>query len=297
GREPRPGRAAGADPGHRPGPLAAASGAGRRQPPGRAARPGGDRRRRPARPGGRRHPGHLHRAAADRPRPRGAGDGGAQRRAPDRVRPRRPPGAARRAAQPRRARRRPAGHFRPGRHLPLRLPGGHHRPPAPGREPGFPGRRADPGRAPGPRPRRAAAAPGGRAAPGITARRGGRGGTGWAGRGSAVAGATGRRPDGGAPMSRMRDGGWVLPASLAVALLLGLLPLHPLLQPLRPYWVALVLGYWVLETPERAGLGLAFGAGLAADLVYGELLGEQALRLVILVFILQRFRARLRFFP
>ena len=98
-------------------------------------------------------------------------------------------------------------------------------------------------------------------------------------------------------MSRMRDGGWVLPASLAVALLLGLLPLHPLLQPLRPYWVALVLGYWVLETPERAGLGLAFGAGLAADLVYGELLGEQALRLVILVFILQRFRARLRFFP
>ena len=58
-----------------------------------------------------------------------------------------------------------------------------------------------------------------------------------------------------------------------------------------------MLGYWVLETPERAGLGLAFGAGLAADLVYGELLGEQALRLVILVFILQRFRARLRFFP
>jgi rod shape-determining protein MreD len=31
--------------------------------------------------------------------------------------------------------------------------------------------------------------------------------------------------------------------------------------------------------------------------MFGTLLGEQALRLVIMAFILQRFRARLRFFP
>lgn len=98
-------------------------------------------------------------------------------------------------------------------------------------------------------------------------------------------------------MSRLRDGGWFLPASLFVALLLGLLPLPETLQPLRPYWLALVLAYWVIEAPSRAGLGLAFCAGLAADLAYGGLLGEQALRLVIMAFILQRFRARLRFFP
>ena len=98
-------------------------------------------------------------------------------------------------------------------------------------------------------------------------------------------------------MSRLRDGGWVLPASLVVALLLGLLPLPDVLQPLRPYWLALVLAYWVIEAPSRAGLGLAFCVGLVADLVYGGLLGEQALRLVIMAFILQRFRARLRFFP
>ena len=98
-------------------------------------------------------------------------------------------------------------------------------------------------------------------------------------------------------MSRLRDGGWILPASLCVALLLGLLPLPEALQPLRPYWLALVLAYWVIEAPSRAGLGLAFCVGLAADLAYGGLLGEQALRLVIMAFILQRFRARLRFFP
>jgi rod shape-determining protein MreD len=97
-------------------------------------------------------------------------------------------------------------------------------------------------------------------------------------------------------VTRARNG-WVLPVSLLVALLLGLVPLPGMLQPLRPYWVALVLAYWVLEAPERAGLGTAFLLGLVADLAFGGLLGEQALRLVILAFILERFRARLRFFP
>ncbi|WP_433853637.1 rod shape-determining protein MreD [Stenotrophomonas nitritireducens] len=98
-------------------------------------------------------------------------------------------------------------------------------------------------------------------------------------------------------MSRLRSRGWVLPASLAVALLLGLVPLPELLQPVRPYWLALVLGYWVIETPERVGLGFAFCIGVLADLLYGGILGEQALRLVVFAFILQRFRARIRFFP
>ena len=97
-------------------------------------------------------------------------------------------------------------------------------------------------------------------------------------------------------MSRARNS-WILPVSIVLALLLGLLPLPPVLQPLRPYWLALVLAYWVIEAPESAGLGFAFIVGLVADLMFGGLLGEQALRLVILTFILQRFRARLRFFP
>lgn len=90
---------------------------------------------------------------------------------------------------------------------------------------------------------------------------------------------------------------WVLPASLLVALVLGLLPLPPFLQPFRPYWLALVVAYWVIEDPNRVGLGFAFLVGLLADLTFGSLLGEQALRLLVMAFILQRFRARLRFFP
>jgi rod shape-determining protein MreD len=90
---------------------------------------------------------------------------------------------------------------------------------------------------------------------------------------------------------------WILPVSLLLALLLGLLPLPEMLQPLRPYWLALVLAYWVIEGNDRVGLGAAFAVGLVADLAFGGLLGEQALRLVVMTFILQRFRTQLRFFP
>ena len=98
-------------------------------------------------------------------------------------------------------------------------------------------------------------------------------------------------------MNRLRNRTWVLPASVVLALLLGLVPLPALLQPVRPYWLALVLAYWVIEEPDKVGLGFAFCIGLVADLLYGGILGEQALRLVVMAFILQRFRARMRFFP
>jgi rod shape-determining protein MreD len=98
-------------------------------------------------------------------------------------------------------------------------------------------------------------------------------------------------------MSRARDGHGLLLASAVVAILLGLLPLPDWLAPLRPYWIGLVLAYWALEAPHRLGLGIAFLIGIAADLVYGTLLGEQALRLTIIVFLVLRFRPRLRFFP
>ena len=97
-------------------------------------------------------------------------------------------------------------------------------------------------------------------------------------------------------MSRPRRG-WIMPVSIILALLLGLLPLPEVLQPLRPYWLALIMAYWVIEAPDSAGLGFGFAVGVIADLMFGGLLGEQALRLVIMTFILQRFRARLRFFP
>ena len=82
-------------------------------------------------------------------------------------------------------------------------------------------------------------------------------------------------------MNRNRARTWLFAGSIAFAFLLQLMPLPQLLLPLKPYWVGLVLIYWAIETPERVGLGFAFLIGLAGDLLSGELLAEQALRLVL----------------
>lgn len=98
-------------------------------------------------------------------------------------------------------------------------------------------------------------------------------------------------------MNRQRVAKLVFFTTLLLSLLLMLVPFPEPLRPFKPYWPALVLIYWSLESTHRVSLGLAFWAGLAADVVDGALLGEQALRLVVLVFLVLRFRSRLRFFP
>ena len=98
-------------------------------------------------------------------------------------------------------------------------------------------------------------------------------------------------------MTRRGDRPGVIIATLAVAIVLTLVSLPPALDALRPYWVALVLIYWCLETQGLITLGMAFSVGLVLDLLTGSLLGLHALSLVILVYLVTRFRARLRFFP
>jgi len=85
--------------------------------------------------------------------------------------------------------------------------------------------------------------------------------------------------------------------TIMAAVLLTLLPLPAMLLPLKPYWVALVVIYWSLETVDIINLGLAFMIGLVLDTLSGSLMGLHALSLVVMVFLVQRFRSRLRFFP
>lgn len=98
-------------------------------------------------------------------------------------------------------------------------------------------------------------------------------------------------------MSRWRGRGWLVPLCMVVALVLGVVPLPSALQLLRPFWLGLIVAWMVIELPGRMGIGRAFALGLVADMLYGSLLGEHALRLVLLTFVLQHFRARMRFFP
>lgn len=97
-------------------------------------------------------------------------------------------------------------------------------------------------------------------------------------------------------MSRQHGHAGLILASVLVAFALALWPLPTGIALYRPNWLALILCYWLLEAPGRVGMGVAFVLGLAADLVFGSLLGEQALRLCVITFIVLRFRPRLRFF-
>ncbi len=97
-------------------------------------------------------------------------------------------------------------------------------------------------------------------------------------------------------MTRDQSGSSFTLFTVLAAFALSLWPLPEYLAAFRPNWLALVLCYWILETPGRVGLGRAFLLGLAADLVFGTLIGEQALRLSVIAFIVLRFRPRLRFF-
>ncbi len=98
-------------------------------------------------------------------------------------------------------------------------------------------------------------------------------------------------------MSAFREGRSLSFLTIVAAVLLSLLPVPEVLLPFKPYWVALVVIYWSLETHGTLNLGLAFLIGLFVDVLSGSLMGLHALSLVIMVFLVQRFRSRLRFFP
>ena len=87
---------------------------------------------------------------------------------------------------------------------------------------------------------------------------------------------------------------WVIYASLAMALLVTLLPLPMGWRGLRPDLVALALFYWVLVLPHRVGVATAFTVGFAQDLIEGAPLGLSSpglmLATLLLLYNYQRIR-------
>lgn len=84
--------------------------------------------------------------------------------------------------------------------------------------------------------------------------------------------------------------------SLALAYLLGLLPWPLAWRWLVPDFTFLVLLYWNVHSPHRAGLGLAFVLGLLTDVARGVLFGMHALVYVAGAFVALSLRRRLENF-
>ena len=88
---------------------------------------------------------------------------------------------------------------------------------------------------------------------------------------------------------------WFVIFSLLVALLLNFLPTAHWLG--IPDWVALVLCFWSIREPRRAGMGWAFILGLAMDVADGAVLGQHCLAYLLLVYVAAGQSRRILWFP
>ena len=87
----------------------------------------------------------------------------------------------------------------------------------------------------------------------------------------------------------------VLPTML-LSLILVMVPLPEWAQVFRPDWLTLFLIYWVMAIPERLGIVFAWVFGLLLDVTQGAILGQHAIGLVMVAFIVQIQYQRIRVF-
>lgn len=85
--------------------------------------------------------------------------------------------------------------------------------------------------------------------------------------------------------------------SLLAALLLQLLELPDFAAAARPMWLPLILSYWALTEPRVSVLFGGFVVGLACDVLFGSALGQHALGLVVVAYLVTRLRSIFALFP
>ena len=85
--------------------------------------------------------------------------------------------------------------------------------------------------------------------------------------------------------------------SLLVALLLQMVEMPDFLAGARPMWLPLMLSYWALTEPRVPTLGGALITGLISDVLLGSVLGQHALGLIFVVYLVTRLRPIFALFP
>lgn len=85
--------------------------------------------------------------------------------------------------------------------------------------------------------------------------------------------------------------------TLLAALALQIVVLPDSLAAGRPMWLALIVVYWALRAPNLPVLLAAWLLGLASDVHFNSVLGQHALGLVTLAFVIRRLRPVLVMFP
>lgn len=86
----------------------------------------------------------------------------------------------------------------------------------------------------------------------------------------------------------------VVVVSIIIAMVLAILPLPQSAIWLRPEWVLLVVIYWTVCYPEQFGIITAWFIGLLLDIITGTVLGEHALAVTAVSYIVNKFSLWLR---
>lgn len=82
--------------------------------------------------------------------------------------------------------------------------------------------------------------------------------------------------------------------TIIFAFMLTIMPLPEWAEAFRPDWVTLVLLYWVMAIPAYVGVTIAWFLGLLLDVTHGAVLGQNALGLVLITYIVHSQHQRLR---
>ncbi|HAS51276.1 MAG TPA: rod shape-determining protein MreD [Gammaproteobacteria bacterium] len=93
------------------------------------------------------------------------------------------------------------------------------------------------------------------------------------------------------------NGHWVIALSLLIAFLLSGVALPGALDRFRPDWVAMVLIYWCMALPHRIGISVGWCVGLLLDIGRGGLLGQHALALAVVAYLILQAYRRIRLAP
>jgi len=78
------------------------------------------------------------------------------------------------------------------------------------------------------------------------------------------------------------------------AFMLAIMPLPDWAVTFRADWVTLVLIYWAMAVPSRVGVTVAWFAGLFLDVSYGTLMGQHAIGMVFVIYVIHIQHQRLR---
>ncbi len=82
--------------------------------------------------------------------------------------------------------------------------------------------------------------------------------------------------------------------TIIAAFMLAIMPLPNWAVDFRPDWVTLVLIYWAMALPASIGVTIAWMVGLMVDVSHGAVLGQHALGLVIVIYVIHAQHQRLR---